>query len=57
MSSDLLLAYAALSRLSNDRQLERREATFEPRARRTRLRLSRILRAVATRVLRKGPEG
>jgi hypothetical protein len=53
MSSDLLLACAALSQLSNER---RREATFELGARRASRRLFPTVRVVATRVLRKGRE-
>jgi hypothetical protein len=58
MNSDLLLAYEAISRLSYQRQPERRPgATFEARSRRTRRRLVPILRAIlATRVSRKGSE-
>jgi hypothetical protein len=57
MNSELLLAYIAISRLSDERQPERRQhVTSERRPGRTRRRLFPILRAVATGVSGKGPE-
>ena len=57
MNSELLLAYEAISRLSYQRQPERRPDAFEQRSRRTRRRLFPTLRAVlAMRVSRKESE-
>jgi hypothetical protein len=57
MNYELLMAFAAISQLSDAWQPERRRgAAFESRAQRGRRRLFPVRRSVATRLLRTGPK-
>jgi hypothetical protein len=57
MYYELLLAFASVSRVSDAGHPERRRrAAFEPRAERSRRRLFRVRRTIATRLLRTGPK-